>query len=131
MTELPYPYAWPSLNEREFPHEHKDHKILHAVEAAEKTLLNAIEKEVDVLFHSEKPADDNAPAEQAKHSDDNHRGRHAFYLDKKAVSKAKKTVKEGVKKAQKSLDEEQEQRRSFLAKALDSAFEDYTEYTGW
>jgi hypothetical protein len=38
-----YPYDW--------PHEDPNHRILHAVESAEKAVLHAVEQEVASLFH--------------------------------------------------------------------------------
>jgi len=41
--EMRYPYEW--------PHTHDDHRLLHAIESAEKAVIHAVEEEVDVLFH--------------------------------------------------------------------------------
>jgi hypothetical protein len=50
-----YPYDWPHGE----PHD--DHRILHAVEAAEKALLRAVDEEVNSLFHDLKTHDEDDP----------------------------------------------------------------------
>jgi len=57
FEDHPYPYAYPQINNKNKPVQHRDHRILHSVEAAEKAVLHAIEAEVDTLFHHEHESD--------------------------------------------------------------------------
>jgi hypothetical protein len=76
FEDHPYPYAYPQINNKgRPPMEHKDSRILHAIEAAEQAVLHAIEQEVDTLFHK---------ADSNDHHDHD----------------VKAKVKEGVKRAQ-------------------------------
>jgi len=52
-----YPYEWPKGD--------PEHRILHAVEAAEKAVLQAVEKEVSTLFHSSDKHPENESKKQA------------------------------------------------------------------
>lgn len=109
FEDHPYPYAFPQINEKGKPHKHKDHRILHAIETAEKAVLHAIEEEVDTIFH------------EMEHHDD---------ADKEAVSKAKAKVKEGVKKAATSVKDDHEKRRGWLSEDTEALIEDYVHFTG-
>jgi hypothetical protein len=46
----PFPYAHPLLNAKQDPSHHRERRILHAVESAEKAVLSAIQSEVETLF---------------------------------------------------------------------------------
>jgi hypothetical protein len=52
----PFPYAWPK--------EDPEHRILHAVEAAEKAIFHAVEEEVNTLFHEIKHDNEGSDDEQ-------------------------------------------------------------------
>jgi hypothetical protein len=90
-----YPFDWPHGDP------HQDHRILHAVEAAEKAVMHAVEEEVNNIFHDLK-------------SDH----------DPKTAKKAEKSLKEGVEKAKKKVDDHHEHRRGWLSEDV-RAFEDY------
>jgi hypothetical protein len=91
-----YPYDWPHGDP------HADHRILHAVEAAEKALLHAVEEEVNSLFHDLKTHDEDDP-----------------HPPKKAAT----SVKSGVEKAKKKVDDVRDHRRGWLSGDL--SIEDY------
>jgi putative NIF3 family GTP cyclohydrolase 1 type 2 len=76
----PFPYAWPK--------EDPEHRILHAVEAAEKAVLHAVEEEVNTIFH------------EMKHEDND-----------KSAKGMKKAVKQSMEKMDKHVDEKHEHRR--------------------
>jgi len=105
FEDHPYPYAYPQINNKNKPDQHNDHRILHAVEAAEKAVLHAIEGEVDTLFHHEEHHHEEAAAADAQ--------------------KHKTTVKEGLKKASKRVEDHHEDRRSWLQKNIDRGLLDY------
>jgi hypothetical protein len=84
--------------------QHKDHKILHAVEAAEKAVLHAVEQEVELLFHDLK---------------NEHGETHA--------EKAGKTAKKGLEKAKKHVEETHEHRRKWLSDDAVRNLEEYIE----
>jgi len=93
----PYPYAYPQINHKNRPMEHRDHRILHAVEVAEKAVLHAIENEVETLYHLK---------EEEQH---------------------KTTVKSGLKKAKAEIEEHHEKRRGWLDLHGDEkSIEEYT-----
>ena len=48
--EIYNPYEWPGRKVGDNL-DHQDSRILHAVEAAERAVLHAVEQEVDTLFH--------------------------------------------------------------------------------
>jgi len=77
---------------------HKDHRILDAVEAAEKAVLHAIEAEVETMFHSEE-----------EHHD----------------AESKTTVHAGLQKASKGVKDVHKDRRSWLEKFAEKQLEDY------
>jgi len=89
-----YPYDW--------PHADPDHRILHAVESAEKAVLHAIQDEVGTLFHD------------LEHHD-----------DREAAKKAEKVVKKGVSSAHKKVEESHEARRSWLKDSSGKRIEEY------
>lgn len=107
FEEHPYPYAYPQINNKRKPHEHKDHRILHAVEAAEKAVLHAIQEEVDTIFH------------EVEHNDEH---------KKEADVQAKHTVKEGVKKASGKVEDHHKHRRRWLSNDEDSLIEEYATF---
>jgi hypothetical protein len=94
-----YPYDWPHGE----PHD--DHRILHAVEAAEKALLRAVDEEVNSLFHDLKTHDEDDP--------------HPAKKEKAATS-----VKSGVEKGKKKVEDVRDHRRGWLSGDL--SIEDYT-----
>ena len=97
-----YPYDW--------PHEDPEHRILHAIESAEKAMLHAVQDEVENLFHGLEIHD-----------------------DRKEVKKAKKALKIGVKEASKQLDDAHGHRRSWLTEKMSDGqprlVEDYMDYS--
>ena len=95
-----YPYEWPTKPEAHVP---RDHKILHAIENAEKAVLHAVEEEVNNLFH------------EVHHDAD----------DKETAKKAKAVVTRGVKKAKEQVTEDTEHRRKFLLLDENTSIEDY------
>jgi hypothetical protein len=76
----PFPYSWPK--------EDPEHRILHAVEAAEKAVLHAVEEEVTTLFLEEKHEIEGNDAEQVR-----------------------KALKKSVEKMDKQIDAKNEHRR--------------------
>ena len=78
----------------------EDHRILHAVEAAEKAVLHAVQEEVDQLFHDVQPHEDHAKKGHPKD-----------------------VVKSGVQKATQHVEKTQEERQQWIkerdAKAID------------
>jgi len=82
--------------------QHKDHRILKAIEAAEHAVLHAIEAEVDTLFHAD---------------DDDHEQQH------------KATVQSGLQKASKKVQDQHKDRRDWLAKFAEKEIEAYTQQT--
>jgi len=81
------------------PVKHKDHRILDAVEAAEKAVLQAIQAEVDTMFHTE---------------DDHHHD-----------AESKTTVQAGLQKASKGVQDVHQDRRTWLEKFAEKQLEDY------
>lgn len=96
-----YPYEWPVHTEAHAP---KDHKILHAIENAEKAVLHAVEEEVNLLFH------------EPEHHDNK---------DKETTKKAKSVLKKGVKKASENVEDTHEHRRKWLMMDENTSIEDY------
>lgn len=94
-----YPYEWPTKAEAHKPH--RDFKILHAVEHAEKAVLHAVEEEVNNLFH------------ELEHH------------DKKEKEQATTVVKKGVKKASEKVKDTHEHRRKWLMMDDNTSIEDY------
>lgn len=93
-----YPYEWPTKTEAHAP---RDHKILHAIEDAEKAVIHAVEEEVNNLFHEL----------------DHH--------DKKEKEEATKSVKKGLKQAKENVKESHEHRRKWLMMDDNTTIEDY------
>lgn len=86
----------------------EDHKILHAIEAAEKAVLHAVEEEVDSLFHA------------------THDGNHPLKDEHpKVAKKAKQGVKKGVQKAKKSAEETQNIRKGWVTEGDTASVEAY------
>lgn len=94
-----YPYDWPTKAEAHVP---RDHKILHAIENAEKAVLHAVEEEVNNLFH------------EVSHHE-----------DKDTVKKAQKVVQKSVKKASEHVEDTHEHRRKWLLLDENTSIEDY------
>ena len=106
--EIHYPYQWPHVEKKTGKHgkkdkvtEHKDHRILHAVEAAEQAVIHAIQEEVDTIFH------------ESEHHED-------------TKKKAKSVVEEGVNKAKKEVEDTHEHRRVWVSgEGISSDLEEY------
>lgn len=97
-----YPYDW--------PHEDPEHRILHAIEAAEKAVLHAVNDEVNNIFH------------ELEHHDDADEGK-----------RAQQVLEQGIVKANKHLDASHEHRRNWFTNIPDAearTIEDYMKY-GW
>ena len=88
--DYPYPYDLPTILARE----HKEHRILHAIESAEKALMHAVEDEVSTLFHELEHHEENAN------------------VSKKTKSQAKKAITKGMQKSQKAVKEDSDKRRA-------------------
>lgn len=85
----PFPYAWPK--------EDPEHRILHAVESAEKAVLHAVKEEVNTLF------------QELKHDDDD------------AKKSVKHALKKSVQKVDQHVDTKHEHRRQrVLGKSSDN-----------
>lgn len=95
FEDHPYPYAYPQINNKNKPVQHKDHRILHSIEAAEKAVLHAIEDEVDTLFHHEHESDH------------------------------KTTVQAGLSKTAQRVKDHHEDRRGWLSKQRDKGIDQY------
>lgn len=93
-----YPYEWPAKAEAHAP---RDHKILHAIENAEKAVLHAVEEEVNNLFHE------------------------IHQEDKEMAKKTKSVVTKGVKKASEHVEDTHEHRRQWLLMDKNNSIEDY------
>jgi hypothetical protein len=81
---------------------HKDHRMLQAIEAAERAVIHAIETEVDTLFH------ENVHGENT------------------VVVQAKSTVKDGIVKATETIEKGLDDRRIWLQTVSSSLIEDYS-----
>ena len=108
----PYPYYHhPPINNKKDDAskkpQHKDHRILKAIEAAEHAVLHAIEAEVDTLFHNDEAADQHHEHEQQH----------------------KATVQSGLKKASEQVQDQNKDRRDWLAKFAEKEIEAYTQQT--
>lgn len=88
---------------------HDDHKILHAVEAAESAVLHAVQEEVEILFHSTR--DEHHPLKKEE--------------SKKHTKKAKEGVKKGVQKAKKDTEEHHEVRKKWMDNMDEKAVDEY------
>lgn len=99
----PFPYSWPK--------EDPEHRILHAVEAAEKAVLHAVEEEVNTLFH------------ESKHDDGDKKDAN------KQVKQVKKALKQSVEKVDKHVDAKHEHRRqNVLGDEKKFSLEDYLRF---
>jgi hypothetical protein len=101
FTDSHFPYEWPEEGDP-----HRDHRVLHAVESAEKAFLHAVENEVATLFRDLSEEHRNEP---------------------KIAKNAETGIKSGVEKAKKAVDEAHKNRRDWLSVELGAAFEDYVE----
>ena len=86
-----FPYDW--------PHEDPNHRILHAVESAEKAVLHAVEEEVALLFHG---------------LDEGHE-------DADATKRTEAVLKKGVKKTQKQMKAGHQKRRENYSLSIQAA----------
>eukprot|EP00980_Cylindrotheca_fusiformis_P004897 scaffold1041_cov121-Cylindrotheca_fusiformis.AAC.2 len=93
-----YPYDW--------PHEDPDHRILHAIEAAEKAVLHAVNDEVMNLFHESDGSNSN----------------------NNEAKRAQEVLKEGVLKANKHLNDSHEHRRSWFTSETEGELRNIEEY---
>jgi hypothetical protein len=100
FEDHPYPYAFPQIHDKFHPHEHKDHRILRAMENAEKALVHAIEQEVETIFH------------ESEHHDE------------------KKVVKKGIEKASSDIKDEHAKRRNWLSGEMEALIENYVYFSG-
>lgn len=89
--------------------EHHDHRILHAIEEAEKAVLHAVQQEVDSLFHG---ADE-----------------HPLRDEPKTTKKAKASVKKGVEKASKHVEDNHEERKRWIESRDNKAIDEYIKST--
>ena len=97
---------WPEQDDKDLTD--LDHRILHAIESAEKAVLHAVQEEVDTLFH------------------DTHDEHHPLKDEPpKAAKKAKQGVKKGVQKAKKHVEESHEVRKGWITNKDSIAIEDY------
>jgi gas vesicle protein len=77
---------------------HDNHKILHAVEAAEKAVLHAVQEEVDILFSA------------ISHEED-----HPLQTNcAKTASKTKEVVQKGLEKTKEHVDDAHNERRRWM-----------------
>jgi hypothetical protein len=107
--KISYPFEMKSQTQPKNPMVHKDHRVLHAIEAAERAVLQAIYNEVDTLFHE--------TAHDKKSKSPNH---------PTVQQKAKVTVKDGVMKASTVVDNIHSHRRDWLLNVSTSMIEDYS-----
>jgi hypothetical protein len=103
-----YPFETKSQPPQKNSVVHKDHRVLHAIEAAERAVLRAITNEVDTLFHEtvhdNKSKSPNNPT----------------------VQQAKTSVKGGIMKAATVVDNVHSHRRDWLLNVSTSMIEDYS-----
>ncbi|KAL3904237.1 MAG: hypothetical protein SGARI_005011 [Bacillariaceae sp.] len=78
----PFPYAWPKGD--------PEHRILHAVEAAEKAVLHAVEEEVSTIFHEMKHEDDTTSAKNMKQAVKKSMAKMDKHVDEKHEHRRKK-----------------------------------------
>lgn len=97
---------WPKQEEKEM--QKNEHRLLHAIEAAEKAVLHAVQEEVESLFHE--THDENNPLKDES---------------PKSTKKANEGVKKGVKKAKKHVEDSQQVRKGWIEKQDTAAIEDY------
>jgi hypothetical protein len=88
--------------------DHRDHRVLHAIEAAERAVLQAIINEVDTLFH------------ETVHDKEN------TTLKKSTAEQAKTTMKDSILKASTVVDNMHSHRRDWLLNVSASMIEDYS-----
>ena len=88
--------------------EHHDHRILHAMESAEKAVLHAVQEEVDQLFHGTD---------------------HPFKDEPKTTKKAKSSAKKGYEKAAKHVQDTHEERKRWIMEMDNKAIDEYIKST--
>jgi len=81
--------------------QHPEHRIMHAIESAEKAVLHAVQDEVDVLFHSD------------EHKHDEH------------AQKAKKAIKKRFHDTKKKVEDSHKERRKWMKEEDRSAVQEY------
>jgi hypothetical protein len=100
----PYPYDIEGVLNKE----KREHRILHAIESAEKAILHAIQDEVDVLFHEDEHSHDQHQHRHDKDEEDSTKSKTVASVKK---SSAHDAVSKGVEKAQQSFKKTAEERR--------------------
>ena len=80
-------------------HSDDDHKLLHAIEAAEQAVLHAVQEEVESLFHD-------------THNDN-------------GKIKTKEGIKKGVEKAKKHVEDSHQERKMWMHKGDSKAIDEY------
>lgn len=104
--EIHNPYEWPMYKNRGNL-QHGDSRLLHAVEAAERAVLRAVEQEVETLFHEP----------EHHHEDEEHK------------KQTKEAVQAGVKSSKKRVQDTHEHRREWLLQEGEAArLEDYIRF---
>ena len=89
---------------------HDDHKLLHAIEAAEKAVLHAVQEEVDSLFHSISQEEDHP-------------------LQTKC-DKTKEVIQKGIEKTKEHVDSTHEVRRRWMREMDAKEIDQYLKSTG-
>ena len=103
-----YPFEMKSQQQQKNSLVHKDHRVLHAIEAAERAVLRAITDEVDTLFH------------ETVHE------KKSQIPNNPTLQQAKTTVKDGILKASTVVDNVHSHRRDWLLNLSTSMIEDYS-----
>jgi predicted flap endonuclease-1-like 5' DNA nuclease len=85
-----------------------DHRILHAMEAAERAVLNAVKEEVDTLFHDSE---------------------HPLQAEPQTTKEAKKSAKKGFEKAAKRVEDTHKERKRWIHEMDDKAIDEYIKMT--
>lgn len=96
---------WPKQDEKNV--QNNDHRLLHAIESAEKAVLHAVQEEVDSLFH------------------ETHDAHHPLKDEPKSAKKANQGVKKGVQKAKKHVEDSHKVRKGWMANQDGAEIEDY------
>ena len=105
-----YPFETKSQQQKKNSVVHKDHRVLNAIEAAERAVLRAITNEVDTLFHETVHENENKSTTQ----------------NSPTVQQAKTTVKDGILKASSVVENVHNHRRDWLLNVSSSMIEDYS-----
>ena len=103
-----YPFETKSQQQQSKHVDHRDQRVLHAIEAAERAVLRAIANEVDTIFHETVDED-----KSNNHNDP-------------IVTKTKTSVNDGIMKAYTVVDKVHDHRRDWLLNVSTSMIEDYS-----